>query len=335
MHLLGAGLLGRAEADGGLGGDQGRLVGRGLGREQGLFEGVLVVAIHFDGVPADGLEAGDLVGAVGVGDLAVDGDVVVVPDDDELVELEVPGQRDGFLGDAFHQAPVTGQHIGVVVDDVGAELGGELGFGDGKADRIGQALAERTRGGLDTGGMAVFGVAGGLGPDLAEVLHFVDRHVGIAEQVERGIEQHRAVAGREDEAVAIGPVGVRGSNFITLVKSTVAMSAQPMGRPGWPELAFSTASIDSDRIALANSFCWAVFVIAPTALLKAQEKGSKRPVRPPPRGGLRHNRFVPPVNDGRGRIGSVRRGFPGGWAVAAVALRGGLGQARFAGIGAP
>ena len=29
------------------------------------------------------------------------------------------------------------------------------------------------------------------------------------------------------------------------------MSAAPMGRPGWPELAFSTASADKKRIALA------------------------------------------------------------------------------------
>ena len=35
---------------------------------------------------------------------------------------------------------------------------------------------------------------------------------------------------------------------MTLVKSVVAMSAQPMGRPGWPELAFSTASIARDRV---------------------------------------------------------------------------------------
>jgi hypothetical protein len=48
---------------------------------------------------------------------------------------------------------------------------------------------------------------------------------------------------------------------MTLVNSTVAMSAQPIGRPGWPELAFSTASMDSDRMALAMSFWVAEFVM--------------------------------------------------------------------------
>jgi hypothetical protein len=49
-------------------------------------------------------------------------EIVVVPDDDQLVELEMAGQRDGFLADAFHQAAVAGEHIGVVVDQPVAEF---------------------------------------------------------------------------------------------------------------------------------------------------------------------------------------------------------------------
>ena len=33
----------------------------------------------------------------------------------------MPGKRDRLLADAFHQAAVAGQHIGVVVDEVVAE----------------------------------------------------------------------------------------------------------------------------------------------------------------------------------------------------------------------
>ena len=40
---------------------------------------------------------------------------------------------------------------------------------------------------------------------------------------------------------------------MNLVNSTVATSAMPIGMPGWPEFAFSTASIASARIALAIS----------------------------------------------------------------------------------
>ena len=48
------------------------------------------------------------------------------------------------------------------------------------------------------------------------------------------------------------------------MNSTVATSAMPMGMPGWPDLAFSTASMASARMALAMSLCatarsWLIF----------------------------------------------------------------------------
>ncbi len=52
-------------------------------------------------------------------------------------------------------------------------------------------------------------------------------------------------------------VGSAGSNFRKRVNRTVAMSAAPIGRPGWPDFACSTASIASARIALAIRSCWA------------------------------------------------------------------------------
>ncbi len=106
---------------------------------------------------------------------------------------------------------------------------------------------------FDAGGMAVFGMAGGLRAELAEILRSrSSRHALIAGQMQQAIEQHRAVAGRQHEAVAVGPVADRRRRTsATCVNSTVAMSAAPSGRPGWPELAFSTASMASARMALA------------------------------------------------------------------------------------
>src|SRR5690606_15957978 len=89
--------------------------------------------------------------------------------------------------------------------------------------------------------------------------------------------------------------GLAGSNFITLVKRTVAISAQPMGRPGCPELAFSTASIDSDRIALAKSFCWVVFVIGkPLSFIKEGWRNwEEEASRPPPKGAVEASQVRP------------------------------------------
>ena len=54
------------------------------------------------------------------------------------------------------------------------------------------------------------GWPGGVGAPLAEVAQLLHRHGLEAGQVQQGVEQHRAVAGRQHEAVAVGPVGLGG-----------------------------------------------------------------------------------------------------------------------------
>ena len=91
-----------------------RLQQRGVDR-------VDVVAVDVaDHVPAVGLEA--LRGVVGepAFDLAVDGDAVVVVEGDQLAQAQGAGQRADFVRDAFHQAAVAEEGVGVVVDDVEA-----------------------------------------------------------------------------------------------------------------------------------------------------------------------------------------------------------------------
>ena len=45
-------------------------------------------------------------------------------------------------------------------------------------------------------------------PSWRKLLDVVDRRPRVAGQVEQGVDQHRAVAGRQDEAVAVGPVRI-------------------------------------------------------------------------------------------------------------------------------
>ncbi len=150
VNLVGAGLVRSAEADHGLGGDHGRLVGL-LGGFDGSGDRFRIVAIDGDRVPVGCAEAGVLVGRVGQRDRAVDRDAVVVPEDDQLVELQVAGERDRFLADAFHEAAVACEHVRVVVLQVRTKLGFELLFGECHADGGSDALAERAGGGLDAG----------------------------------------------------------------------------------------------------------------------------------------------------------------------------------------
>jgi hypothetical protein len=192
-----------------VGGDHGRAVG--LPRLfQRSGDRLWIMAVDAQRVPAGGFEALGLVGGVGQRDGAVDRDVVVVPDEDQLGKAQMARQSDRLLADAFHQAAVAGKHIGVVVDDVVAVACIEDALGERHADGVGDALSKRAGRGLDPAGMAEFGVAGRARAELAEVPDLVDRDVFIARQIKQRIKQHRAVSGRQHEAVAVGPVRMLG-----------------------------------------------------------------------------------------------------------------------------
>ena len=80
------------------------------------------------------------------------------------------------------------------------------------------------------------GWPGVLRVQLAEVLQLVDRQV-VAGQMQQRVLQHRAVAVRQHEAVAIGPVRVGRIVAQVTVPQRDGDSAMPIGMPGWPELA--------------------------------------------------------------------------------------------------
>ena len=177
MGLGGIVLVGRAEAYDGVDDDEGRLVGDGLGLFDGGAEGVEVLDVgNMLDVPAVGFEALADVFAEGEVGVAVDGDGVVVVEVDELAQLEEARDGGGFGANAFHEVAVGAEGVGIVVYDGEAGLVEALGqpaLGEGHTDTVAEALAERAGGGLDAGGIVVFGVAGGLAAPLAEVLEVV------------------------------------------------------------------------------------------------------------------------------------------------------------------
>ena len=136
--------------------------------------------------------------------------MIVVEQHHQLAQLQVPGQARRLVTDAFHQAAVTGDAIGIVIDDLLPEAGGEDALRQGEADRIGDPLTQRPGRGLDPAGVAELRMTGRLRAELAEVPQLVHRHVGIARQMQQRVEQHRPVARAQHEAVAIGPVRAAG-----------------------------------------------------------------------------------------------------------------------------
>jgi hypothetical protein len=160
-----------------------------------------------------GDEARDLI----VGDRkiggAVDGDMIVVEENDQLAELQVTRERERLMADPLHQATVAGDAIRIVIDQRVAIARIQHALGQRHADGIAETLAQRSGRGFDADGVPVLGVARRLAVDLAEALDFLDGHLWITGEIEQRVEQHRAVAGGQNETVAIRPVGVLGIEF--------------------------------------------------------------------------------------------------------------------------
>ena len=135
---------------------------------------------------------------------------IVVVQAGELAEPQVAGERRGFGAHAFHQVAVADDRVRRVVDDGEARTvvsGGELRLGDRHADGVRQPLAERARRHLDARRVSALRMPGCLAIPLAELLDVVERQI-VAGQMQQAVEQHRAVTGRQHEAIAIEPVWI-------------------------------------------------------------------------------------------------------------------------------
>ena len=202
---------GHAEADDGLDRDERRAIRHGLRLANGFLNRVEIVAVRDGGrVPAVSLETLGHVFGESERSVAFDGDVVIVVEIDEFAEFEMTGERGGFTGDAFHQVAVGDDAVDVMVEHGEAfavKPGREMRAAHRHADAVGEPLAERPRCDLDAGREHVLRVAGSLRLPLAEALQFFEREV-IARQVEERVDEHRAVPGGEQEAVAVRLLGV-------------------------------------------------------------------------------------------------------------------------------
>ena len=255
LAVGGAGVLlvGRAPADVAVDDDQGRPLALLEEVAEGAVEQVQVVGVAHPGdVPAVAQETRGDVLAEGQRGVPLDRDVVVVVDPAEVGELPVGGERGGLGGDALHHAAVAAQGVDVEVDQV-LEAGAVVACGHPAArhrhaDAVGQALPERPGCRLDARGPAVLRVAGAAAMPLAERLDRLERHRRLAQplvvladgpdagQVQQRVEQHRGVAGRKHEAVAVGPDRVLGVETQHVLPQVVADRGHRHGRPGVPRV---------------------------------------------------------------------------------------------------
>ncbi len=117
------------------------------------------------------------------------------------------------MGDAFLEIAIGDDGVDAVIEENvvrGVEEGGEVFLGDGEADGVARALAERTGGHFDAGRLMGFRMSGGDGMKLTEFLDLLHGDFRKSGEVEERVDEHGAVASGEDETIAVGPLRIGG-----------------------------------------------------------------------------------------------------------------------------
>ena len=70
---------------------------------------------------------------------AFNGNLIIIIQHNQLVQLQRTGQRGSLAADAFHHAAVSGEGVGMMIDDIEAglvKMGSQHGFRDRETDGI-------------------------------------------------------------------------------------------------------------------------------------------------------------------------------------------------------
>ena len=100
--------------------------------------------------------------------------------------MRCPATEAASRGDAFHHVAVAAEGPDVVIEELEpgtVEVRGQPALGDGHADAVGDSLAQRAGRCLDARRQAVFGMAGSLAAELAEILDVVERDGGCGKRL--------------------------------------------------------------------------------------------------------------------------------------------------------
>ena len=212
MRFRGVLLVWTAPADVSADNDQRRPLGDALRVRDRRIDRVEIVAVgDVLDMPAVGFEALRRVVREGEVGGPVDSDAIVVVESDQLAELQVTGERGGFVRDALHQVAVGRQKVRVVIDDRvprPVEQRRQLRLGDRHADGVARALPERSCRCFDARRDAVLGVARRAAAPLPELLDVLEREV-VAGQIQHAVQQHARVTSGKNEAVAVQPIRIR------------------------------------------------------------------------------------------------------------------------------
>ena len=133
----------------------------------------------------------------------------------QIIEAEMPGERARLRRHAFLHATVARQTNHMLIENPvlgGVETRRRHFACHRDADRVADALAERTGRAFDARRFKKFRMARRLGMQLPETLDLRHRQI-VAAHVQPGVKEHAAVTGRENEIVATDPARLFGIMF--------------------------------------------------------------------------------------------------------------------------
>src|SRR6516164_8758511 len=116
--------------------------------------------------------------------IALDGDVVVVPDPAEAIEPKMACQRGGLRRYTFHHAAVATNRVDVVVEDVVPVVvitAGQPLPGNCHPYTSGYSLPERTSRGLDAGDPMILRMSRSFAVQLAKATNIIECHRRLPE----------------------------------------------------------------------------------------------------------------------------------------------------------
>ncbi|CAB4620630.1 unannotated protein [freshwater metagenome] len=240
--------------------DHGRLSVDILRPADGGLERIDVLADLADvlDVPAVGLEA--FRGVVGEGQLggAVDRDVVVVVDGNELAEAQMSGHRSGFVTQTLFEITVATDHVGVMVEQLRAETGPEPMLGHRHSDGVRKSLTQRPGRDFDTCGVMGLGMTGSERTPLPEFLDVIESEAE-SRQVQHRILENRCVSAGEHESIPIRPLRIGSVVTHDPGVQGVSEGSERHGRSGVPRIGLlgsvhRESAYDVDGASLRGAF---------------------------------------------------------------------------------
>mmetsp|Transcript_59253 Transcript_59253/g.130033 ORF Transcript_59253/g.130033 Transcript_59253/m.130033 type:complete len:222 (-) Transcript_59253:266-931(-) len=179
-----------------------------------IHSGIMYIPIgNVQHIPALGCEDLCRVFTEGQVGPSIDGDLVVIVENDEFVQLQMSSQRRGLRTYTFHQAAITSQDKGVIVKKRKAflvEACSQMCFCNRHAYGVGKALPQRTGSHLHSAGHSELWVSRRAAACLAKLLQSLHRYLvgaaqSIACQVEHDVQQRTGMASRKHESVTVYP----------------------------------------------------------------------------------------------------------------------------------